>query len=377
MSNRLSLCLMCGERGLSDIILNVVLFLPLGGLIAHHTGARLRSALLVGFLFSFAIEAAQLVAISGRHPSVGDLVFNSLGAVIGSWFVGGGWNLWFSSQQNRRAFLGLALASVLGVWAVTGFLGRSDFPENEWVGQWTPRLGHLSPYEGEVLAALIEGLPLEVGAVSNDVRASIQSGLSLDLSFLAGPPTRRLSSIVSVYDVDQNQVVLVGVRGVDVVVQQRTKADDWFLNSMEARWRGASAAWVPGERVELRLRTDPSTGAVCLALKATLECRRGPTVDDGWGYLIHPSWVSGWLAALVGLGWMICLAGVPGSLIRGFGEAWVSAATLFLGLGLIPSVVSLEMSGVVAYLGTLCGLLGGWGTRRVIGWLLRMDPNRA
>lgn len=73
---------------LFDFLQNILLFLPLGFLIADghpQDGPRamaIRAALL-SFLLSSLIECAQ-VRIPGRYPSFWDIGFNSLGGLLGA-----------------------------------------------------------------------------------------------------------------------------------------------------------------------------------------------------------------------------------------------------------------------------------------------------
>ena len=52
-------CLLCGEKGLSDAIRNVILFAPLGIVLAAR-GMKLFTALLLGAAFSIGVEGAQI-----------------------------------------------------------------------------------------------------------------------------------------------------------------------------------------------------------------------------------------------------------------------------------------------------------------------------
>lgn len=72
---------------LVDVIGNIVVFMPLGfglaGALAQANFKRtLWSALLGGFMISLAIELLQL-AVPTRTTDVDDLIFNSLGALLG------------------------------------------------------------------------------------------------------------------------------------------------------------------------------------------------------------------------------------------------------------------------------------------------------
>src|SRR3954471_7762674 len=75
-------CMLCGGRGTADLLLNVVLFMPLGVALAPRGHSRNRIFLLA-LLLSTAIELIQFF-IPGRDPSVSDVVANTCGAVLGA-----------------------------------------------------------------------------------------------------------------------------------------------------------------------------------------------------------------------------------------------------------------------------------------------------
>ena len=74
-------CVLCGERGTADAIVNLILFAPFGAGLRLARLPPLR-AILVGALLSALVELAQTV-IPGRDPSLGDVLFNTLGTGFG------------------------------------------------------------------------------------------------------------------------------------------------------------------------------------------------------------------------------------------------------------------------------------------------------
>lgn len=73
-----------GEGGLEMLILNMVLFIPLGALVPmviQNIKWNWRSVLLVGFSFSVGIEFLQM--FGGRMSELDDILMNSLGALVG------------------------------------------------------------------------------------------------------------------------------------------------------------------------------------------------------------------------------------------------------------------------------------------------------
>lgn len=64
---------------------NVVMFLPLGFLVAQYfKNWRIFKTIVVGFVLSGAIESVQLLFFEQRTASVLDIVANTLGTVLGS-----------------------------------------------------------------------------------------------------------------------------------------------------------------------------------------------------------------------------------------------------------------------------------------------------
>lgn len=72
----------------SDVLGNVLLFLPLGVVVAGALGGRapvhrLAGALGSGLLLSTAVEVTQLL-VPGRATDVDDVIFNAVGALVGA-----------------------------------------------------------------------------------------------------------------------------------------------------------------------------------------------------------------------------------------------------------------------------------------------------
>lgn len=77
------------DRMLRQVLLNVVLFIPLGAFVRYLLGVRARTVVLIGFATSLLIELTQLTGVWGIYPcpyrlfDVDDLIANTLGAAIG------------------------------------------------------------------------------------------------------------------------------------------------------------------------------------------------------------------------------------------------------------------------------------------------------
>ena len=73
------------DYGVVELASNVILFLPLGALVARILGSRLWwGGIAIGFVISVLIEFAQLVFLPARFPSVADVAANTFGAMVGA-----------------------------------------------------------------------------------------------------------------------------------------------------------------------------------------------------------------------------------------------------------------------------------------------------
>jgi hypothetical protein len=80
-----SYCLLCGERGSADAILNFILFIPLGFALGRGLGWR-SATLAFPILLTVAIELSQTM-IPGRYPALSDILTNGSGGLTGLWLA--------------------------------------------------------------------------------------------------------------------------------------------------------------------------------------------------------------------------------------------------------------------------------------------------
>lgn len=144
---RFDLCILCTAGAVPDFLQNILLFLPLGVALAFRR-YRLWPAVLVGALFSLAIEITQFI-VPGRDPSLQDIGCNTLGAFLGfgsahSFFgpplariLGGCRQIWAQWKRPTPTLANsLACSATLltiGVFSVTGWLHKPAFPPGPYV----------------------------------------------------------------------------------------------------------------------------------------------------------------------------------------------------------------------------------------------------
>ncbi len=348
-------CLICGERGAADALLNVLLFIPLGFALARSGAGWLAVVLVVGF--SLAIESAQLF-IPGRDASLGDVVFDSAGGVVG--LLSGWARSWPGVLGRLPGCLTVPLgAGAAGLIVLTGVLLEPSMPDSVYFGQWTPELGHLDAYDGEVMQATVGSQRVPPWRLQNsaEVRDLLQRGAPLEVRFTAGVAPDGLAPVFSIHDQEQVEVVLVGVQGEDLVYRYRTLAATLRLDQPDFRIRMAMAGGRPGD--VSRARVWGGAGGLCLSLNETEACPVGPTPGMGWAFLFYPDrgphrWVP-FLSVL----WLFVLT-VPVGFAGGNSKATAAGAALpLLALILIPRASLLNAVTAWEATAALLGIVSG------------------
>lgn len=364
-------CLVCGERGLVDDLLNALLFLPLGLALGGLLHGR-RRALLLGAALSLAIELTQL-RLPGRYPTLADLVFNTIGTGLGIHLCHTA-RLWLEPRPLRaRRLAAGALGLALGILALSGYLLGPGLPHETYFGQWTPDLSHLETYRGQVLAAYIGDLPVPGSELSHtaELRAQLLAGEPLRVEAVAGPPVLGLAPIFRISTRWRREVLLLGAEGEDAVFRYHTRSALLFLERPELRVRDAFRQVRPGDPLHLAIR--PAGHGYCMEVNELRRCGLGFTAGDLGSLLLYsraaPPWQQRWL----GLAALATLFAPAGFWIRrARGLRGVDLITIALraglitaGLTLIPPAVGLLATTPAEYLAALAGFSAGivGGTR--------------
>jgi len=357
----ISLCLVCGERGLSDALANVLLYMPLGAAMALCGWARPR-ALIAPPLLSASIEFAQ-TWIPGRDPSLGDVTFNTLGAAVGLAVVATA-PLWLAPRPRVRLLLsGLAALAAVAAFAATGILLQPDPSRSPYWGQWTPDLGYLEWYRGRVVSASLGPRELPSGPLgeSGQVRGLLLARAPLDVHAVAGPRVPALASLFSIYDAGQREIALLGPDRDDFVFRYRTRAAAALLDEPDLRAVGALRGVTPGESLAVAVRADGR--GYCLVVNGRAACGRGFTLGSGWAVLYYPEMFPQWLKLLLDEAWVAGLL-VP----LGFWLQRRPAGLLLVAAAAAALWVTPAATGLVA---TPFGELAGAGVGLGLGVALR------
>jgi hypothetical protein len=357
-------CFVCGERGLADVIVNILLFIPLGAAIsAVFAPQPLVRVLLSASALSLGVEVAQSV-IPGRYASVVDLAFNTTGAVVGSiiYVKRASW-LSPGPRVSRRLAL-LASVCTAAVLVLTGVLLTRHYPDTDYYVQWTPQLKHLGVYQGKVLSAAVGGEPLLPGV--NDAVRRFVAGRDLTVRAIAGPPPGQVSPLISVYDGDKREILLLAVMGNDLVLRERVRASVLRLDKPSLLMRGAFAGVRPGDELIMTVRRSAG-GELCIEIAGSTRCDVGYSIASGWSLLLYADEFPQRLMESLDRVWLILLAVPIGFWLRGGRGATAAVGLLVLAAFAVPRATPLLATSPIEYLLLGTGMVSGWAVANMTG----------
>jgi hypothetical protein len=330
-----------GDEGISGVLQNVILFVPLGLTLA--LGRAPASRLIpLGTLLSLVVEFTQQW-IPGRDPSLSDLIFNTLGTALGVLMTRTAAE-WLTPPPARAAWLSFTTALVAAsVWLGTGWVLQPMLPAADAIETYTPDLGqHMDLYEGRVLS--VTG------------RLGITEPVRIVL--LAGPLPGRLAPILDVDDGPWPAGTIIAADRSDLLLRNRSRSMYWGLDRPDLRARDALAGVAPGDTVTVTAWTEGKS--YCLGRDTLRWCGLGYTMGDGWRLIFYPEhfprgalallnalWIGGWC---LGIGWWARRHPATGAAFA------VVALTLLVGPGLVGLLATSA--------GEILGGVGGVG----LGW---------
>jgi VanZ family protein len=350
-------------RSVADLLVNILLFLPLGAALASLWPRRWLAAAVAGVAFSAAIELTQLF-VPGRYASPWDMLTNAVGTSVGivlfrtarSWI-------------NPSSRLGSGLAASAFIAALTVLTGGSQMfaparvPQGQLVGQWNHRFETRLHYEGRILDATVGSIHVPAWEVPDSDRLrDYLFGAPVHLLVEAGQPPDGPAPLFAIVAPHQQTLLEILADGDDVVIRYRMRAAVLGLDQPDVRVPGALASIAPGQ--VFRLAVDKRGVEHCVTVDALAKCHRGFSAADTWALLFYP--VPRALASIVSLAWLGLLFFPAGFWLRGRRE--VAAAAILtlacLGIAALWTHVLLPAAPDIAGIGL--GLLGGGFTRHVL-----------
>ena len=343
------LCVLCGEAGVPNILLNVALYMPLGFALRSLSGSWLRASLL-GASVSFGVEVAQLW-IPGRHSTLIDFASNSSGAALGAALSGR--RDWWLSPSNR---LGPQLASlwagfISSVLLIFALIMQPSVTDGPLYAQWTPVLGTLEAYSGEILQATVGEIEVGHGGLErvDELRASLYGAPTIRVRYIVGEPPTALAPILRLVDDVGNELFQLGADGVDLVVRFRYRADDLKLARPDIRLRDALHDTEPGDTV-WTIVERPARGPYRLVLPTNEDIVvRAIPAARGWSMLRYPGTLTPGTKAALDVLWLVLLFAPIGYWAPTWFGRLLSAALPLVAMAALPHVTQILEGGIVAY----------------------------
>jgi hypothetical protein len=243
------ICLWCGDLGTIDVVLNLLLFVPLGAGLAL-VGVRPGLAVAGMALLSLAVETAQLTLIVGRDASLSDLLTNSAGGAAGV-LLARSWRGWILCGPAEARRLALAAGIAWLLVAVLSCVALRPAPTTLlYYGQLAPELGGFALYRGEVVAATVSGLPVVEGPLrgSDRTQADLERGsFRFSARTRTGTAPLGLAPVVRLADQEYAEIALLGQDGDALVFRVRLAAARLGLRVPGAR---LAAVFPSGERAQ-------------------------------------------------------------------------------------------------------------------------------
>ena len=219
----------------SDVVLNTLLFIPLGiGLVL--LGLPPLMAVLMAALVSLGIEFAQFRWVPGRFASIADAGTNVAGALIGALMV---------AQWHRRARWWPKVSPVVAVvvvlmWLFGAQVVRPAVPgPAEWVVEWGKGTDGIRPFGGKLVEVSLQGAPLAPGPVADQaaLRALLLASdtTSLSATIVTGPESTEAQQLFEIKVGEGNAPFLIlGQEGQTLRAYQR----------LELFWLGLPSPWI-------------------------------------------------------------------------------------------------------------------------------------
>ena len=364
-------CLVCGELGGQDFLLNIILFVPLGiGL--GLTGISRLVALSTVVLTTAAVESLQYTVIIGRHASLSDLVSNSIGGWLGITLASRWRAFVLPGRRAARWQAGLAMVGWLAIEMGSGLLLSVSVPPATYFSAWAPEFPELPGFEqfrGSVLGASVDEIAIPPARLTNSsaLRERLEAGqFTLQVRATPGAPSSILAPLVRVRYGGQTEVLLLAQLGTDFVYRVRT-------HSADLRLLNPTLHLVVSQPLAdmFQVRAGRDLGRMFIEVSSNeREYRRDLAISPSWGwsFLIPFDYSFGpevhFLTGLWIAGLLLPVAYWAQRAADGRRGKWQAAGALvalvILGLGACPQIAGLPPVHWSEWLAAAAGAAVGW-----------------
>ena len=368
------LCVVCGPLAGVDILLNMLLFFPLGvGL--SLCGLSPWKAVLTCFALSLSIETAQALVVRGRDSTLSDILTNTSGGAIGFWLARTA-SMWLAPSRKTAVWLA---AMWVAIWLLIQIVSSYSFAPSLSLSQYYGQIaqhGARTMFHGQVDSARIGTIPIPNGAFpdSRSVRQLLLNGAPIVGFVRTAEPTANFASIIRVADDKQRGIASIAEEGDQLVFSIRTGASNLRLREPAFGMPGLfTAARAPadsaGETLVISARfNDGTVQLVAQTPAGHRELNVSPRAAQAWTVLVpfHGQLASGgmervatflWMSVLlIPLGYWAATLARRSERVAAFSLVAVVAALLTLGLILVPAAFALRGATPLDWIAALSGV---------------------
>jgi hypothetical protein len=363
------LCLVCGDNGGTDVILNLLLFIPFAtGL--RLAGWRWWQVTLTCTAVSFGVELSQYLWIPGRDASLSDLLTNTTGGSIAAAAAPLLRVSLAPPPREARRLVLLGVAAWIAFSVFTAWLFLPWLRTGTAVSEHPQRSNAPRAYHGTISNVVVSGLTMPHGSLDEEPSARVsdlfaRESLTVSLDVVSQTPRRYRSWI---YRLRVGPGILaVQQQGTTLVLEVPRRQAVLQVQSPTLRLpRGA-----PDRRDESFSIRAGEQGHL-LWLESTVhgvthrsEIVLAPTM--AWGLVMPFGYAFGPEAGFLTMIWVAALL-----LPLGYWAAWtekrviaigIVAAAVAAGLGLVPGASGTGPVPLRDWLAALIGVAAGWAAR--------------
>jgi VanZ like family len=368
------LCLVCGESGGADVVLNLLLFIPLGVGLALLGRSWARVVALCALL-SLGVETLQYAAHIGRDASLSDLLTNTASGAVGAVLVRRlDLLLAPGPLPARRLSLGAA-AAWLAILSLTAISMHPWAPAGRLRNFCTASYPTSESFSGTARTMTLNAVALSCDqeVPRGEIRREIRRGQVLLETVVEAGGSSDGREVIHLVRASGTTLLLLAQQGRTAVFQAPRMAQALKLF--------APAVWLPGA---FPSRPD---GPVTLTAEADGHHLRLSAAHDGvrrvaeltlspaygWTLLFAIPMAPGaplrivaaiWLGALLlPAGYWAGLAARPAGAVSGLG------AVVIAGLGLVPALAGFDPAHWSEWVGAGGGVAAGWALSRIATYL--------
>ena len=376
------LCLICGTFGGVDALLNVILFMPLGVGLAL-LGCRATRAIAVAFALSAVIELAQLLVVTGRDATIGDVLMNTVGGALGFALTRYAASWLRPSPGEARRLIVWASVFWLLVQGACNYAFSVSLPASQYYGQLARALGRWEVFAGKIYSARVDGIAIPNAKMSESeaLRAALLQGGPVVAAVTSAGATRGTAPIVRIADDSEREILLFAQRGNAALFGVRTGAAILRLRrpqfllptafpSAAIASNGADTIILTGRYTGLEAGLSARSRADSVGTQLPIFASLGWILILPFDWFLHATRLESilsivWTAILlIPLGYWAGLAAISGGIADSqlrrvsFGLA-LTVFVVFFGLTAIPMAFNLRIARPMDFLAAAIGVVIG------------------